>query len=82
MNSPRLTTLAATAAALLLSACGADSDTPDLPRLAGATGGTLSSCTDMATRIAFADTTITAANAIAAGTLTVAGKPVQAHCQV
>jgi poly(3-hydroxybutyrate) depolymerase len=80
MYTPRLTCIAATA--LLLSACGADSDTTDLPRLAAATGGTLSSCADMATRIAFADTTITAANAIAAGTLTVAGKPVQAHCQV
>jgi poly(3-hydroxybutyrate) depolymerase len=82
MNSPRLTCLAATATAVLLSACGGDGDSTDLPRLAAATGGTLASCTDMATRIVFADTTITAANAIAAGTLTVAGKPVQAHCQV
>jgi poly(3-hydroxybutyrate) depolymerase len=82
MNSPRLTYLAATATAVLLSACGGDADSTDLPRLAAATGGTLASCTDMATRIVFADTTITAANAIAAGTLTVAGKPVQAHCQV
>ena len=32
--------------------------------------------------MSFANTTITAANAIAAGTLTVAGTPVPAHCQV
>ena len=64
----------------LLVACGGGSD--DLPRLAAATGAALPSCTDLATRIAFANTSITAANAIAAGTLTVAGTPVPAHCQV
>ena len=81
MNSPQLTCLAA-ATALLLAACGGDNDAERLPQLAAATGGTLASCADLATRIAYPDTTITAANAIAAGTLTVAGKPVPAHCQL
>lgn len=74
----------AAAIALLLAACGGDGDddAPGLPQLAPAVGGSLASCTDLATRIAFANTTVTAANAIAAGTLTVAGKPVGAHCQV
>jgi len=65
----------------LISACGG-SDDDTLPQLSAATGASLASCTDLATRISFANTTITAANAIAAGTLTVAGTPVPAHCQV
>jgi hypothetical protein len=73
---------ASTAALLtLLSACGGDDD-DSLPRLTAATGATLASCADLATRITFANTTITAANPIAAGTLTVAGAPVPSHCQV
>jgi pimeloyl-ACP methyl ester carboxylesterase len=65
----------------MLSACGG-SDDDGLPQLAAASGATLASCTDLATRISFSNTTITAVNAIAAGTLTVAGTPVPAHCQV
>ena len=74
---------AASAAALLtlLSACGGNDD-DTLPQLSAATGATLASCTDLVTRIAFPNTTVTAANAIAAGTLMVAGTPVPAHCQV
>ena len=53
-----------------------------LPQLTQATGATLSACTDLATRIAYPDTTITAVNSIAAGALAVGGKPVPAHCQV
>ncbi|MBI3367256.1 MAG: tannase/feruloyl esterase family alpha/beta hydrolase, partial [Burkholderiales bacterium] len=64
----------------LLAACGGIGES--LPQLSPATGATLSSCTDLASRIGFANTTITAANAIAAGTLTVAGTPVAAHCQI
>ena len=64
-----------------LTACGG-SDDETLPQLSAASSGTLASCTDLATRISFANTTITAANAIAAGTLTVAGSPVPAHCQI
>ena len=77
--------IAAVAACVVagLAACGGDDDDVQaLPQLAAATGASLTSCTDLATRITFANTTFTAANAIAAGTLTVAGTPVPAHCQV
>ncbi len=73
--------IAAGTAALLLSACGG-SDDAKLPQLAAAVGSSLAGCADLATRISFADTTITAATPVAAGALTVAGKPVGAHCQV
>ncbi len=77
---------ATTAALLLLSACsgggGSGVDASGLPRLSIPTGGSLASCTDLATKIQLANTTITAANSIAAGTLSIAGKPVPAHCQV
>jgi feruloyl esterase len=74
----------AAAAALLatLSACGGSDDDASPPQLSPATGASLASCADLATKISFANTTITAANAIAAGALTVAGTPVPAHCQV
>ncbi len=66
-----------------LAACGGgDDDAAALPRLGAATGATLGTCTDLVSRLSFTNTTITAANAIAAGTLTVAGTPVPAHCQV
>ena len=65
----------------LLAACGG-SDDDVIPQLAPATGASLGSCDDLPTRFSFANTTITAANAIAAGTLTIAGTPVGAHCQV
>lgn len=77
---------ATTAALLLLSACsgggGSGVGASGLPRLSIPTGGSLASCTDLATKIQLANTTITAANSIAAGTLSIAGKPVPAHCQV
>ena len=74
---------AAGAAALLTAAaaCGGNDDDA-LPQLSAASGATLASCTDLATRISFANTTISAANVIAAGTLTVGGTPVPAHCQI
>jgi feruloyl esterase len=83
----RLLSLTAGAASLLavLSACGGsddDNSPPPLPQLSAATGAALSSCADLVTRISFANTSITAANPIAAGTLTVAGAPVPAHCQI
>jgi len=76
-------TLAAMAAlpAALLVACGGSSE-PGLPQLAAATPGALQSCSELATRINFPNTTITAANPIAEGTLTVAGTAVRAHCQI
>src|SRR5882757_4855613 len=75
------TALSAAGLVTTLTACGG-SDDETLPQLPAASSGTLASCTDLATRISFANTTITAANAIAAGTLTVAGTPVPAHCQI
>ena len=71
------------ATALVLAACGGlDDDPVVVPQLSAATGATLPSCTDLATRIVIADTTITAASAVAAGTLTVGGQPVPEHCRV
>src|SRR5690242_8797431 len=74
--------LAATAAAiaLLLTACGGSDADAGLPQLSAATGASLSSCTDLATKFSFANTTIASSVEVAAGTLTVAGKPVGAHC--
>lgn len=78
-------TVAALAVLTLLGACGGGGGTNHgsaQPQLSPATGATLSSCSDLATRVSFANTAITAANPIAAGTLTVGGTPVAAHCQV
>jgi feruloyl esterase len=71
-------------AAATLSACGGGNDDSGtaLPQLSAASGAALASCSDLASKISYPNTTITAANPIAAGTLTVAGKPVPAHCQV
>ncbi|HKX39820.1 MAG TPA: tannase/feruloyl esterase family alpha/beta hydrolase [Burkholderiaceae bacterium] len=71
------------AAALLhLSACGGNDDDDSLPQLGAASGATLQSCTDLASKISFANTSIASAAAVAAGTLTVAGTPIAAHCLV
>lgn len=66
---------------LLVAGCS-DSDEVPLPTLSAATSASLPSCADLAARLSYPDTSITAVNAIAAGTLAVAGKPVPAHCQV
>ncbi|SEB03797.1 feruloyl esterase [Variovorax sp. YR216] len=65
-------------------ASGGTTTTPaveTLPVLGAAVGATLKDCASLA-GFTFANTTITVANSITAGTLTVAGKPVAAHCQV
>ena len=75
--------------ATVLAACGGGGGggitTPppssSLPVLGEATGATLNNCAVLA-NFGFANTTISAATSIAAGTLTVAGKPVPTHCQV
>ncbi|WNG33992.1 tannase/feruloyl esterase family alpha/beta hydrolase [Archangium violaceum] len=73
-------------AAALLSACdnggGDNGNNDDLPQLSPATGATLSSCTDLASKFSFSNTTLSSAEAVAAGTLKVAGMPVDAHCLV
>jgi feruloyl esterase len=81
ISHPQLALAAALVPTLLLGACGGSGD-DDLPQLSAAQGGTLLSCTDLAGKITFANTTITAAESIAAGTLKVAGKDVGEHCRV
>ncbi len=66
----------------LISACGGDDGPAALPQLSAASGAALAYCAELATRISFANTSITAAKPIAAGTLSVAGTPLGAHCQV
>jgi len=66
----------------LISACGGDDDPAPLPQLGAASGAAIAYCTELATRVTFANTSITAATPVAAGTLTVAGTPVGAHCLV
>ncbi len=67
----------------LLSACGTTGTTdPVVPQLGEAKGATLTSCTDLNTRFSFANTTIASAETVAAGTLTLGGKPVAEHCLV
>lgn len=73
---------AALASAALMAACGGGDDVAPLPRLGAATAGTLSQCTSLATGFTFANTTITAAQLVAAGTLANAGQPVGEHCLV
>ena len=76
-------TAAAAATAVALSACGGlDDDPVVVPQLTPATGATLVSCTDLGTRFVYANTAVTAASAVAAGTLTVGGQPVAEHCRV
>ena len=74
----------ASGAALLLAACaGVGRPGPaGLPQLGAATGTTLANCNELSARLSFADARIGAVNAIAAGTLTVTGAPVAAHCQI
>ena len=83
--SPRhlLATAAAAGIASLAAGCGGDGhlDSAALPQLSAASGDTLKSCASLAA-FSFANTSVTAANPITAGTLTVAGTPVPAHCQV
>jgi feruloyl esterase len=80
-KTPRGARAAAVAGLAVLAGCSSVSK-PPRPPLSAATGAALTSCAGLATRLAFPNTTITAANPIAAGTLKVAGSPVPAHCQV
>ncbi|MGF6272631.1 alpha-beta hydrolase superfamily lysophospholipase [Massilia sp. UYP11] len=95
MNARHLGIVAALTTSLGLAGCS-DDDAPvpppvapappvqgaPLPRLAPAVGAALGACAELATRISYPDTHITAAKPVAAGALAVAGKPVAAHCQV
>jgi feruloyl esterase len=72
--------LAAALPALLLAACGGAHD--GIVQLGEARPASLLSCTDLAARISFPNTRITAAETVPAGTLAVAGKPIAEHCRV
>lgn len=65
---------------LVQAACGG-SDPEPLPQLAGAQAGTLTQCSTLST-FTFANTTVTAASLVAAGTLNNGGQPVGEHCLV
>jgi feruloyl esterase len=92
MNTLKITTAAALAALALAGCSDNDNDrvvetTPPvqqtpLPQLAPAVGATLGPCTELATRIAYPETVITSATPVAAGTLSIAGKPIGQHCLV
>lgn len=86
MHAPRLSPAALAATTLLaaLAGCGGNDDEPaGLPRLAAATPATLSgTCADLASRLTFANTTITSTTDVPAGTLTVGGQPIAQHCRV
>src|SRR6516225_11384691 len=72
----------AVAAAAVLAACGGDDYDHTMPQLAAATGASLASCSDLTPRLTYANTTFTAASAVAAGALLVGGNPIPAHCVV
>jgi feruloyl esterase len=78
--------LAALALAATLPGCGGGSVHSDIPRLAAASGASLASCTDLASKGAFANTTITSATLAAAGsvtrTLNGVAVPMPEHCVV
>jgi pimeloyl-ACP methyl ester carboxylesterase len=79
---PLLALTASLASAALVAACGGGDDDAPLPRLGAATAGSLGQCTSLATGFTFANTTVTAAQVVAAGVLTNAGQPVAEHCLV
>ncbi len=86
MNHPalkRLRWLPLAAAVLVAAGCN-DDDEFVVPQLTPANPGALvGACADLVAKLAtLPNTTITAANDIAAGTLMLAGQPVPAHCQV
>jgi feruloyl esterase len=83
MKNPLLHATLAISTLALFSACGGgDDEPPPLPQLSAATAAPLTNCAALATGFSFAATTITAAQVVAAGTLTSAGQPVGEHCQV
>ncbi|WP_341316847.1 tannase/feruloyl esterase family alpha/beta hydrolase [Paraburkholderia sp. IMGN_8] len=81
----------AAAAALTLAACGGNdvsdgnntSSVSALPQLNAATPGALAgSCAALGSKLTFANTVFTSVTDVAAGTLTVAGKPIAKHCLI
>ena len=81
MNRPLLTALPASLLLTVLSGCGGG-NAETIPQLSQAAASTIANCTSLATSFSFPSTTITAAQVVAAGTLTNGGQPVAEHCQV
>lgn len=85
---PTARTSAAMAVAALLAACGGGDTTPavaaPLPQLAAATGAVFAGdCARLQTTLAgLANTQITLAQTVAAGSLTVGGQAVAEHCRI
>jgi poly(3-hydroxybutyrate) depolymerase len=77
-----LVPLAGLCAATALVACGGGDDDKGLPQLGEAQPGTLADCAGLAAKLSYSDTTFTSVEEVSAGTLTVAGTPVAAHCRV
>jgi len=73
-------------AAVAIAACGAMAKQPkpgSLPQLSPAQPAALvGTCEDLPARLALPDTVISASTTVSAGTLSVAGQPVPAHCRV
>ncbi|MFL9894639.1 tannase/feruloyl esterase family alpha/beta hydrolase [Paraburkholderia sp. RL17-381-BIF-C] len=70
---------------LTLAACGGgpNDTSSSLPQLSAATPANLSgTCTALAAKLSFANTTFTSVQDVPAGTLTVAGKPIAEHCVI
>jgi len=73
-------------ASMALAACGGnshDNNASSLPQLSAAAPANLpGSCEALASRLVFANTVFATVTTVAAGTLTVAGKPVAQHCLI
>ena len=80
MRQPHFRLLCAAAVIAPLAACGGSDD--GLPQLSAATPAALLSCTDLASKISYANTAITAAELVPTGSLKVAGKDVPEHCRL
>jgi feruloyl esterase len=80
------------AAALVVAACGGNdidhtsstsTTAAALPQLSAATPGTLAgNCAALAAKLTYANTVFTSVTDVAAGTLTVVGKPIAEHCVI
>ncbi|NML32465.1 tannase/feruloyl esterase family alpha/beta hydrolase [Paraburkholderia antibiotica] len=65
------------------SSTGTSANATALPQLSAATPATLAStCAALAARLSYANTTFATVTDVAAGTLTVAGKPIAEHCLI
>lgn len=69
-RSLKIVGLSVTAAATLVACGGTGSTEPAIPQLSAATAATLASCTDLAAKAGFANTTITSATLASAGSVT------------